>query len=77
MSLIKKLDALRTENAELRAKLAAADVTPGVTDASGGVKLCACGCGQRVLSARPEAIYAGPACRVRVHRRKHAPGAAS
>jgi len=31
-------------------------------------RACACGCGQRVLSSRPEARYASNACRVRAHR---------
>ncbi len=37
-------------------------VTPDVT------RPCACGCGQSVTSARPEARYASTACRVRAHR---------
>lgn len=45
-----------------RAAEAAAAVTPAVT------RLCGCGCGQPVTSARPEARYASPACRVRAHR---------
>jgi hypothetical protein len=39
-------------------------VTAGVS------KLCACGCGRLVTSARPEAKYATGACRVRAHRAK-------
>lgn len=41
------------------------EVTPDVTARS-----CACGCGQPVISPRPEARYATGACRVRAHRNR-------
>jgi hypothetical protein len=46
-------------------RAAARLVTPAVTD-----RLCACGCGRPVTSARPEARYATGACRVRAHRER-------
>ncbi len=42
------------------------DVTSVVTERA--LRPCACGCGQPVTSARPEARYATGACRVRAHR---------
>ncbi len=46
------------------------DLASGIADAvtAGVTRSCECGCGAPVTSARPEARYASPACRVRAHR---------
>jgi hypothetical protein len=54
---------LLNQAVDLLRRLNHAPVTPAVTG-----RLCACGCGQPITSARPEAKYASGACRVRAHR---------
>lgn len=57
---------LLQEQIVIRQRMIAAlghDVTPAVT-----ARLCACGCGNKIPSLRPEARYFNGACRVRAHR---------